>query len=709
MNALGLRNNGASRLPRRRFTPVFHFVSLLASLLASIFISNAFCQAFPALPDGMFNKLAPNHPRLILTETRLDELRTEEKKGQAFTEGMQYLRSKGQQILSQPTEAYVQGQLLETSRSILDRVFTLAFLARFDKDRRWSDRALKEMQAAAAYPNWNPENFLAVAEMLAAFAIGYDWLYDYCTETQRAAIRKAIHDKGFKPAIAQFEEEKFWIRTSINWNPVCNSGISLAALAVGKEDSVAQSLLHRALLSLQQSGALSAYGPDGAYSEGINYWGYSTQYLTLLFSGLATSLGNDFGFSKKPGMAETGLFPIYCEGTSRRMFNFSDSKDARIYPFWMAGLAMAYQNPMYAWYSQNHFGSHVLDFLWFDANADRSDLSALPLSRRFRGTELAIFRGSWTDSNASYLAFKAGGLTNEHTHLDAGSFVFDALGIRWAMDLGPDEYDLPGYFIDFQDSSRRYEYYRIRAQGQNTLTLKPGMGPDQERSAISGLVEYDPNQMRALADLTPAYASVASQVMRGITLVEGKSALIQDEIRLQDPGDIWWRMHTEAAVTIAADGQMALLESQGKQLWVKLVRAPAGARFKSQPALPIPGTPRPSGQNPNPSITVLAIEIKQSASASIAIWMVPLAPGESAPLKAPPLDTLTLAGWKPATWIQTEWKPFESEFSRRSRAGLKALHPGTGQVPGLYRDALGKSIPVLNVSKPGHFQSIWIP
>jgi hypothetical protein len=34
------------------------------------------------------------------------------------------------------------------------------------------------MLAAAAFSDWNPSHFLDVAEMTAALAIGYDWLYE---------------------------------------------------------------------------------------------------------------------------------------------------------------------------------------------------------------------------------------------------------------------------------------------------------------------------------------------------------------------------------------------------------------------------------------------------------------------------------------------------------------------------------------------------
>src|SRR6185436_3671178 len=107
-----------------------------------------------------------------------------------------------------------------------------------------------------------------------------------------------------------------------------------------------------------------------------------------------------------------------------------------------------------------------------------------------------------TGSKSIFAAFKAGDNQANHSHLDLGSFVLDALGVRWAVDLGADNYNLPGYF-----GEQRWNYYRLRAEGQNTLVINPGAGPDQDSSAASRIVRFEMSDERsfAIADLTPAY------------------------------------------------------------------------------------------------------------------------------------------------------------------------------------------------------------
>ena len=53
--------------------------------------------------------------------------------------------------------------------------------------------------------------------------------------------------------------------------------------------------------------------------------------------------------------------------------------------------------------------------------------------------------------------------------LDGGSFVFEAGGRRWAMDMGSDSYQLPNYFTQDVKNNTRYNLYRKATVGHNTL------------------------------------------------------------------------------------------------------------------------------------------------------------------------------------------------------------------------------------------------
>ena len=55
---------------------------------------------------------------------------------------------------------------------------------------------MKELRAAAAFPDWNPSHFLDTAEMTHAFAIGYDWLYEGLGPEARGVQRRHRHRRA---------------------------------------------------------------------------------------------------------------------------------------------------------------------------------------------------------------------------------------------------------------------------------------------------------------------------------------------------------------------------------------------------------------------------------------------------------------------------------------------------------------------------------
>ena len=228
--------------------------------------------------------------------------------------------------------------------------------------------------------------------------------------------------------------------------------------------------------------------------------------------------------------------------------------------FW---LAREFNQPVLAWYERRATKPSALDLLWFDPAGDGPKAAGLPLDKYFRGAEVAVLRSEWDNPKALFVGFKAGDNKANHSHLDLGSFVFDAAGARWAMDLGADDYNLPGYF-----GAQRWNYYRLRAEGQNTLVINPTAAPDQDPAARTQIIRFKskPERAFAIADLTPAYAKNARRVWRGIALLDRNKALVQDEIQADKPIDLWWFMHTPASVSIESDGRAANLEQVGAQL-----------------------------------------------------------------------------------------------------------------------------------------------
>jgi len=505
---------------------------------------------------------------------------------------------------------------------VVRRVYTLATVYRLEGDERFAHRAVKEMLAAAAFKDWHPSHFLDTAEMTHALAIGYDWLYDVLSPQERETIRRAIVEKGLREAERVYRGAGWWSRSQHNWNQVCNGGITLGALAVADEEpELAAHIVHKACLSVQI--AMRQFAPDGACVEGPGYWNYATIYNVLMLAGLETALGTDFGLSGFEGFSVTGDFPIYSLGPTRRAFNFADAGDRQRPAPQLFWLARKFDRPLYAWYEREYIaGDSPLHLWWFDPRGQQPD--GLPLDRHFRRADVVMLRSAWHDPRAVFVGFKGGSNAVNHSHLELGTFVLDADGVRWALDLGPDDYNLPAYF-----GSKRWTYYRLATQGQNTLVID-GKNQDPRAAAPIAAFRSTPELALAVADLTAAYAGQAESLRRGIALVDRKLVLVQDELSGTVGSEITWQMHTEAEIDTA--GNEAVLRLGGETLRVRVLE-PKGAALRVAPAAP------PPPQNQNRGVRKLLIRLPgQAGPLRLAVLFIPGSVAESSLPALKPLD-----------------------------------------------------------------------
>jgi hypothetical protein len=600
-----------------------------------------------ALPSeaNALQTLRPGHPRLLLPPddlVRLQGVVAADATARGYRDEL--VRS-GERILGEaPAQRVLVGpRLLDTCRRVLERVYTLALLYRLDGGRQWAERAVAELRAAAGFSDWNPPHFLDVAEMSHAFAIGYDWLFDALAADDRAELKTALMEKGLGPAAEAYAGRAWWADDRFNWNVVCNGGIATAALALADEEpDVCRPLLYLALQGLPK--ALASYAPDGAWAEGPAYWSYATKYGVLVFAALQSALGTDFGLSTLPGLAEAGLYRLHGAGPSGLFFNFADAAErAGDEPslFW---LGRRYDAPLLTWGGRDAAGpaSSSRDLLWYDPRGSKDDLARTGLDARY-AAGLACFRSAWIDRNAVYVGFKGGDNKANHSHLDLGTFVMDALGQRWALDLGPDDYNLPGYFDNpTSPASRRWTYYRLKTEGHNTLTLD---GQNQDPRAAAPLTSFgtSPGAGFAIADLTAAYRPAgAKRVRRGIALRDGRTrVLVQDEVESEHPATLRWAMHTKADVRLASApgerGDRAILSLGGALLEARLL-APAGARFAVEAVqIPLP-------QRPSPGVQRLEVSLERVTSARLAVLLSPVsgvpASATATPAALPPVVPL---------------------------------------------------------------------
>jgi hypothetical protein len=565
-----------------------------------------------------------NHPRLLVNNQRFAEIKKQIEIESTMKEWYQKIYQDAEQFLQEEPPTYKLENsigMIMTAKLAIQRIEVLALMYRLSGDQRYLERVWQEVSAISKFPDWNPSHFLDTAEMTYALAIAYDWLYDDWNQQQKELIRSNIIEKGLNPALNAYKQEKWWMKSQNNWNQVCNSGIGIGAIAVMDTDPNLSSLildkaLHRLPIAMQH------YAPDGAWSEGLNYWHYGTSYNVAFLNTLETALGQDFNLSKITGFSETGFFPVYATGSLGYPFNFADGQNKKIsYPelFW---LGKRFKQPVFAEFQKQMSTGEPRDLIWYQSSTPNNFPKNLPLDKYFRDAEIVTMRSSWQDSQALFVGFKAGDNQVSHSHLDLGSFVFDALGVRWAIDLGKDKYSLPGYF---ETEKRRWSYYRTRAEGQNTIVIDPGENGEQNPQAKAQIEKFatKKNRASAIVDLTPVYYPSVSQLTRKIALQKNRQQLlVEDKIQTKSPVNFWWFMHTRAKIKIAPSRKDAILYQNGVSLRMKILH-PVNAHFRILPAEPLPDSPDPQGQLNNSGVKKLAIKMPKVKKDNLSVLLVP--------------------------------------------------------------------------------------
>lgn len=604
------------------------------------------------------DKVPAGHPRLLADRAELGTLRqsvASDPLRKALADGVvaqaRFLAD------APPIERELEGRrLLGQSRRCVKRTVLLSMAYHLTGDGQLAERCEKEMLAIARFNDWNPSHFLDTAEMTFGLAIGYDWLYDQLDEASRAEIRKAIVEKGV--SLPFNSSHKGWVTAHNNWGQVCHAGITAGALAVLEDEKdLAARTVHNALHNVTR--AMHAYEPNGGYPEGPGYWSYGTSYNVVLIDLLQSVLGSDFGLAQAPGFSLTGQYPALMCGPSGEFFNYADGgagRDPESCLFWFAA---RYNRPDWLLgerallrqaIAQAGAGDALgggdrllpLALLWMDG-AEDSPAIRMPLHWQSNSrTPVTVHRSSWTDPNATFVGLKAGSPSDPHGQMDIGSFVLDAQGVRWAMDLGAEGYhriESRGMGLWSSDQgSDRWKIFRQSNEGHNTLVIDGGF---QKARASAPMVEFSDDDAfpHSIADLSPVYQGQAGSVHRGIALADTRNVLIQDELTGLKPGSrVRWGMITPGTPGSAGASRIQL--EQKKARLAMTILAPETAVWKIIDT----AKPRNEWDSPNRGTCMIAFEAIAPDSGELTLAVL-AEPGAEAGSPAKPVKVVGLKQW----------------------------------------------------------------
>ncbi len=523
--------------------------------------------------------LCKTQPRLVLNAATERVLREKLETDSVIRNMYKAVRLNAAGIQNEPLLERIQTgrRLLAVSREMLYRMNMLGMVYRVEGDPELLKRIDEEVIAVCTFSDWNPSHFLDVAEMAMAVAIALDWTAGKLPESTIELAQNALIDKAIKPSRPSDGEHPRWAYGTNNWNQVCNGGMIAASIAVAEKDpELAAETIHRALDGLPR--ALAEYSPDGVYPEGSTYWSYGTSFTAVTAAMLESTFGTDFGHGEYPALLKSAVFRVLCNAPSGWYFNFADCGDTRSREGDVTLAWFATKTGDSAFFERDRFlipaeqmgklsrlaGAALV---WIAQYVEKEE-TTVPTAWMGGGKNpIVIFTGDVSDPKQYYFGGKGGRATVSHGNMDAGSFVFELNGVRWAIDPGNQAYDdLERTGFDLWSNCQDCPRWTLLTKnnfGHNTLTVNDRL---HVADASAPIVEFkDGETPEATVDMSRLFKDTVKSAYRKFIRDSSTSIVIEDTVeKSENTRMVTWQLLTQADVEITHDG--AILRQDGKAL-----------------------------------------------------------------------------------------------------------------------------------------------
>lgn len=549
-----------------------------------------------------FNKTSAGvHPRIILSDKRIEEMRSQIKTDAIMKRWYDILISNADNIVENiPLTVFKTSDGLraaDVSQKAQSYIMTCALAYHLTGIEKYKKRAIDELVNVSENEDWNPSHFLDTGEMCAGVGIGYDWLYNEMTEKQREIVENAIIENGLKPGLEELDPNSAASKDGFrfchkygtdnktinenyvqNWAAVCFGGLTMGALAVGDTNpEIMGEFISKIYPSLTD--LVFTYGFDGACTEGPMYWRYANVYLSYLDSGLYSALGTDYGLFDLPGFVNIMDFEEALAAPTG-ILNFDATIEGETTnPYFMLWAAKRFNKPaLLNQYLNRPFvdvkevlGSPLV-LVWYDPAQYDPNFKAPRKEMYMREQEVATMSTQGYDENDMFVSLRGKPATSSIGPSDGGSFILDALGVRWSRDPGK---AAENYYTNALGT--RDTYYSNRAEGHSTFVVNPHYGVQQARgrAAIIDKSQWGVTKRFAITDMTKLYEFVGvNSAKRGIMMDTARQYVtVRDEVKSDEPMNYYWFMQIPASVSteISEDGKTAVLYSEGKKLAAQIL------------------------------------------------------------------------------------------------------------------------------------------
>ncbi|MDD6152205.1 MAG: heparinase II/III family protein [Bacteroidales bacterium] len=550
------------------------------------------------------------HPRLVIDKAGFDNIRrilTQDRASNRFLcEVSNDIIALADRFVADPNNIKYKldasgTRLLSQSRAAFRELSLLSYAWQVTGNSKYLNSARNVISVICGFPDWHPSHFLDAAEMCMGAALAYDWLYDALSLEEKKLLHRSIVSFALTPGL-----ENSFHEMPTNWNQVCNASLISGAIALYEKDKeVCYNTIEKGIVS-NRAMAEKLYAPDGNTPEGYGYWGYGSGFQAILMQALETAFGSTGGLENISGLDKTGEYMLFMAGPCGP-FSYADGGSAEESPsagmWWFARHASdptMLTNELRL-YRAGKYGSvsgtdtrflFLIPAIVNGFVVDSVGSGSVPSRTVWSGngtTPVVMVHTGWKfDADDHYLGIKGGEAQSSHGHMDAGSFVYDALGQRWSADAKSLDYDsievamsaLGGDFWNNNQRSMRWDMMQTNSLGHSTISIAANDGTIAKTyptdHCVSGKavvlqVLDTPERKGAVLDMSAPLRGQVSSARRTIELVSGRDLVVTDEITALSAFDapLKWHMMTPASISIESGYE--LLSLGGKTMYLKAV------------------------------------------------------------------------------------------------------------------------------------------
>lgn len=584
------------------------------------------------------------HPRIMATREDFERIKAESETDETFKQMKENFIAEADSVLPDSV-AVIDYQFEDAyrtwsyARKFLTRMQILGFAYQMTGDNKYPERAWKEMQSIDTFPDFNTSHIIDECPWSMGVAVAYDWMYDAFTEEQKKVMEEIMYRNALEPMLnayyGRFNSEsdscRGWntLKVVSNYNTLINSGNIVAALSMAEVyPEECFDMISKALRSMEYT--MKGFPPDGGWVEGTDYLETMTfEYMLKMVKSSNIALGSDYGMMEYEGVSQAGRYMLG-QNSMLGTNNFHD-----------ANMQKEYTNSKYTWlgalYGDEGLmairkkaieegwakADDVIEMLDYDPDVDTSLADSYDKMITTTGIESVGIRESYTDKDKLYLGTHFGAVNAYHAHYDVGTFVFDILGERWAIDLGKESYGLLGV--------TNQQLYRKRTEGHNTFVINPSYGIEQDLEGYAPIIRKEVKERGAyvVADVSSVYTDIDSGTMGYYVGDDMRSVTMRGEFQLnKEDNTIYWFMHTNAQVLIDEENKEAILSQNGKSIILQYDTNAADSEISVMEAKSLPTSATCEGQMSNEGIRKVAIKMQASGEFNFTVKLAPM--GEAA-------------------------------------------------------------------------------